>query len=175
MAIRWLGRRINSLQEETRWGIIWGTGFLLSALFIAFMLFAAIKLTGTQNAATTASRNATIASNNSAKASKATNTLLTNGKTSSAKSAKAAAKSTAATKVTADEIEKLVIEYHQQGMTTAKEQAAATKELPGLIKQIESAIELEDAASIKTAVAGATSAVEQYFQTHPVHSIPAKS
>jgi hypothetical protein len=91
--------------------------------------------------------------------------FLASGKTASAKKATKTADTTT-------EIKKLIILYQQQNEATAAQQAAGQKELPGLLRQIENNIAAQDNRSIATAVKDATRAVEKYFQTHPVRSVP---
>lgn len=84
-------------------------------------------------------------------------TLLLNGKTASAISAKKTAS-------IAQEIENLVVAYHAQAEMAVKQQERGTKELPKLLSQIESAIASKDGTEIDRAAQN----VELFFETHPV-------
>ncbi len=154
-----------------RKGLIAAATLMFATLLISV---SAITLTLTYNG----QRTATLAAQAASKDGQLIQTLLLNGKTASAVSAKKTAS-------IAQEIEDLVIAYHAQSSasataavnaaTAAKNQATkGAKELPVLLKQIEDNIASQDAQSIKIAVQDATTAVEQYFAGHPVMSVPAK-
>ena len=148
----------------------------LAAVFVLVFVLAitalnVITFTFTYNGEHTA----TLAAQNAARDGLLIKQLLLDGKTASAVSAKKTAS-------IAQEIENLVIAYHadtQASATQAAQAASAakattekgTKELPTLLKQVETAISAEDAKSINTAVQEAVTSVEQYFATHPVTSV----